>query len=90
VIEGRVEDPLKPRSSRGCLCENAEWRVGAIRERSSAGVRDERKARGVVTVVMRPVAASLEANVAGDQMNDARGGFCTVAKGMGASCCAFL
>lgn len=39
--------------------------------RSSAGVRDERKARGVVRVVMRLVAASLEANLAADQRNDA-------------------
>lgn len=57
---------------------------------SSAGVRDKRKARGFVTVVMRPVATSLEANVAGNQMNDAEREVCTVAKCMSAVCCAFL
>ena len=57
---------------------------------SSAGVRDERKARAVVTVVMRPAAASLEANLAGNQMNDAEREVCTVAKCISAVCCAFL
>lgn len=71
MTEGQFEDALNPRSSLTSLCENAEWGVRAVRKRSSAGVRDERKARGVVTVVRRLVAASLEANLAGDQINDA-------------------
>ena len=34
-------------------------------------MRDSGKERRIVTVVMRPVATSLEANLASDQMNDA-------------------
>lgn len=65
----------------GRLCNNVEWSW------SSGNTRDERKAQKVVTVVKRPVAARLEANVAGDQTNEAGREVCTVATSMGALCC---
>ena len=70
MIEGRRAEVVKWRDNLQGAHEIAEWRVGAVRVRSSAGVRDKRKTRGVVTVVMRLVAASLEANLAGDQVRE--------------------
>ena len=72
-MERRAGEDVKfrrPCTSLEGLFEFVEWRVGAVRVvGSSAAMRDERKERWVVTVVKRPVATSLEANLASGQMN---------------------
>ena len=90
VADGRPAVEVKLRWLRVgvvCLAGFAEWKVRAVRGvGSSEAVRAGPKEQCVVTVVMRPVATSLEANSATDQMMHAGKEMGTVTQSIPSPC----